>query len=83
MCRRNDVNEGELSFNSIIRKLLSEKKDNIFKDPIDGASFMLGDQLVQGKPTGLSMDLSKIGSPYLSDFRRFYEYRLSTFNPNF
>ncbi len=60
------VNEGELSFNSIIRKLLSEKKDNIFKDPIDGASFMLGDQLVQGKPTGLSMDLSKIGSPYLT-----------------
>ena len=27
---------------------------------------MLGDQLVQGKPTGLSMDLSKIGSPYLT-----------------
>ena len=27
---------------------------------------MLGDQLIQGKPTGLSMDLSKIGSPYLT-----------------
>jgi radical SAM superfamily enzyme YgiQ (UPF0313 family) len=60
------VNEGELSFNSIIRKLLSGKKEEAFKEPIDGASFMLGNELIQGKPTGLSMDLSVIGSPYLS-----------------
>jgi radical SAM superfamily enzyme YgiQ (UPF0313 family) len=60
------VNEGELSFNSIIRRLISVKKINTFKDPIDGASFMSGDDLIQGKPTGLNMDLGIMGSPYLS-----------------
>ena len=42
------------------------KKGEAFKDPIDGASIMLGDELIQGKPTGLSMDLGKMDSPYLS-----------------
>ena len=60
------INEGELSFNSIIRRLVEGKKGEAFKDPIDGASIMLGDELIQGKPTGLSMDLGKMDSPYLS-----------------
>tara|TARA_B100000029_G_scaffold470738_1_gene509804 strand:- start:12042 stop:14078 length:2037 start_codon:yes stop_codon:yes gene_type:complete len=60
------VNEGELSFNSIIRRLIAGKKEDAFKEPIDGASFMLDKELIQGKPTGLTIDLSTVGSPYLS-----------------
>ena len=59
------LNEGEISFNSIIREVISNR-ENLFKNPIDGLSFLDGDQLISGRPVGLSMDLSKFGSPYLS-----------------
>ena len=59
------LNEGEIAFNNIIRKILGNR-ESIFKDPIDGASFLEGDNLVQGRPVGLTMDLSTIDSPYLT-----------------
>ena len=58
-------NEGETSFNSIIGKILANRK-TVFEDPIDGASFIKDGSLVQGRLVGLTMDLSKMGSPYLS-----------------
>ena len=59
------LNEGEISFSNILRKVI-ENRDKAFKDPIDGASFLDGNRLVQGRPLSLTMDLSTIGSPYLS-----------------
>ena len=59
------INEGEIAFNNIIRKILDNRK-TVFKDPIDGASFLDGNNLIQGRPVGLTMDLSKIDSPYLT-----------------
>jgi len=59
------LNEGEISFNSILKKVIENRK-NVFKDPIDGVTFLDGDQLIKGRPVGLTMDLSKMGSPYLS-----------------
>ena len=59
------LNEGEISFSNIIRRTL-ENRDTVFKDPIDGAIFWDGKTLIKGKPIGLSMDLSTMGSPYLS-----------------
>lgn len=59
------LNEGEISFNNILRKVL-ENRNTVFKDPIDGVNFLDGNRLVQGRPIGLTMDLSTMGSPYLS-----------------
>ena len=59
------LNEGEVSFSNIIEKILGNR-ETVFKDPIDGAIFLDGDRLVQGPPIGLTMDLSTMGSPYLS-----------------
>ena len=59
------INEGEIGFSNILRKLLGNHK-TVFKDSIDGVSFLNGNRLVQGLPVGLSMDLSTMGSPYLS-----------------
>ena len=59
------LNEGEIAFNNIIRKILANRK-TVFKDPIDGASFLDGNKLVQGRSVGLTMDLSTIDSPYLT-----------------
>jgi radical SAM superfamily enzyme YgiQ (UPF0313 family) len=59
------LNEGEISFSNILRKILGNR-ETVFKDPIDGAIFMDGNHLVRGRPIGLSMDLSTMGSPYLS-----------------
>lgn len=59
------LNEGEISFNNILKKTIENRK-NVFKDPIDGVTFLDGDKLVKGRPVGLTMDLSKMGSPYLS-----------------
>ena len=57
------LNEGEISFNNILKKTIENRK-NVFKDPIDGVTFLDGDKLVKGRPVGLTMDLSKMGSPY-------------------
>ena len=59
------INEGEIGFSNILRKILGNRK-TVFKDSIDGVSFLNGNRLVQGLPVGLSMDLSTMGSPYLS-----------------
>ena len=59
------INEGEITFSNIVRRIL-ENQEHVFKDPIDGASFFDGTNLIQGKPIGLTMDLSKLQSPYLS-----------------
>ena len=59
------VNEGEIGFNIIIKKFFENKK-NMFNEPIDGVSFLKNDKLMQGRPVGLTLDLNKMGSPYLS-----------------
>ena len=59
------VNEGELGFSNIVRRVISDHKTT-FSDPIDGATFLDGDEVVTGRPVGLTLDLSTLGSPYLS-----------------
>ncbi len=59
------TNEGELGFYNLIKKILSDPLE-VFNEPIDGLSFLKGDAVVSGKPIGLSLDLSTMGSPYLS-----------------
>ena len=59
------LNEGEVSFSNILQKILGNR-ETVFKDPIDGAFFLDGNRLVSGRPVGLTMDLSTMGSPYLS-----------------
>ena len=59
------VNEGEIGFSNIIRKVLGNS-DAVFKNPIDGISFLNGNQLVKGPQLGLTLDLATMGSPYLS-----------------
>ena len=60
------VNEGEIGFGNIIKKMFSDEK-NLFKDPINGVSFVHDNQLIQGSFTGTTnLDLSTLGSPYLS-----------------
>ena len=89
------LNEGEISFNNILRKIL-DNRNTVFKDPIEGVSFLDGNRLVKGRPVGLTMDLSTMGSPYLSgllnefmnsDYQpliqtsRFFESALTTETP--
>ena len=59
------INEGELGFYNLIKNILGDPQ-NIFKDPIDGLSFLRGNTVVSGKPVGLTLDLKTMGSPYLS-----------------
>ena len=59
------VDEGELGFCNIVRRALGDLK-TVFSEPIDGATFLDGDQVVMGLPVGLTLDLSTLGSPYLS-----------------
>ena len=59
------VNEGEISFSNIIKKVLENRK-TVFRDPIDGLSYLEGDNLIQGRPNPLTMDLSTMKSPFLS-----------------
>ena len=59
------IKEGEIGFTNIIKKIFDDR-DNLFKDSIDGISFLSGDQVVQGLAVGTSIDLSTVGSPYLS-----------------
>ena len=59
------INEGEQAFSNILGRVLG-KNETIFKDPIDGASFLKDNNLISGRPIGTSMDLATLGSPYLS-----------------
>ena len=59
------VNEGEIGFSNVIRKILENRK-TVFENPIDGVSFLNENQLVRGLQSGLSLDLLTMGSPYLS-----------------
>ena len=59
------VNEGELGFYNILKKALGNFK-TVFDDPIDGAVFLKGNQVIKGKPVGLTLDLTTMGSPYLT-----------------
>ena len=59
------VNEGEIGFCNIVRRALGDR-ETVFIKPIDGAAFLDGNHVVQGLPVGLSLDLSTLGSPYLS-----------------
>ena len=56
--------EGELGFSSLVNYLLKDKIQDL-SEPIDGVALMEDGELVLGRPVGLSMDLSQIGSPYL------------------
>ena len=59
------VNEGELGFHNVVEKFLGNH-ETLFKDPIDGAVFLDENQVVEGLPVGLTLDLTTMGSPYLS-----------------
>ena len=59
------VNEGEISFSTVIKKILENRK-TLFNEPIDGLSHFDGSNLIQGRPNPLTMDLSTMGSPFLS-----------------
>ncbi len=59
------VNEGEISFSNIIKKVLENRK-TVFRDPVDGLSYLEGDNLIQGRPNPFTMDLSTMKSPFLS-----------------
>tara|TARA_Y100000590_G_scaffold332087_1_gene377540 strand:- start:1203 stop:3314 length:2112 start_codon:yes stop_codon:yes gene_type:complete len=60
------INEGEIAFSNVIERVLSNKA-SAFKDPIDGLSFLNKEnEIVSGRPIGTSMDLTTLGSPYLS-----------------
>ena len=59
-------NEGEIGFSNIVRQILGMEHKTLFTKPIDGVIFLDGDQVVRGLPVGLALDLSTLGSPYLS-----------------
>ena len=59
------INEGEIGFTNIIRKVF-DNRDNLFKEAIDGISFLNGDEVIQGHAVGTNIDLSTVASPYLS-----------------
>ena len=42
------LNEGEISFNNILRKIL-DNRNTVFKDPIEGVSFLDGNRLVDSQ----------------------------------
>ena len=56
--------EGELGFSNLVDYLSKDKIQDL-SEPIDGVALMVDGELVLGRPVGLSMDLSQIGSPYL------------------
>ena len=59
------INEGEIGFRNVIEKLF-DNRDSLFKDTIDGVSFLSNNQVIQGLAVGTNIDLSTVGSPYLS-----------------
>ena len=59
------INEGEIGFQNIIEKLF-DSRDSLFKAPIDGVHFLSNGEVIQGLAVGTNIDLSTVGSPYLS-----------------
>ncbi len=59
------TNEGELGFSNVIGKALENRK-SIFNTQIEGVSFLSENKLVKGLQIGLTLDLTTMGSPYLS-----------------
>jgi len=59
------INEGEIGFRNVIEKLF-DNRDSLFKDSIDGVSFLSNNQVIQGLAVGTNIDLSTVDSPYLS-----------------
>jgi radical SAM superfamily enzyme YgiQ (UPF0313 family) len=59
------INEGEIGFKNVIEKLF-DSRESLFKDAIDGVSFLSNDKVIQGLSVGTGIDLSTVGSPYLS-----------------
>ena len=59
------INEGETGFTNIMDQIYNGV-DNIFKNPIDGVSFLSDDEVIQGLAVGTNTDLSTVSSPYLS-----------------
>jgi radical SAM superfamily enzyme YgiQ (UPF0313 family) len=59
------TNEGELGFYNLIKNIIGNP-ENLFINPIDGLSFLRENTVVRGLPVGLTLDLSTMGSPYLS-----------------
>lgn len=62
------LNEGELGFANIVGKLLSQGREKLFSDPIDGCIFFTKDNKpVSGRDIGLSIDLETLPSPILTN----------------
>jgi radical SAM superfamily enzyme YgiQ (UPF0313 family) len=71
------INEGELGFANIVGGILSNA-GSVWNSPIDGAVFRgngksklssngkIAEDIVLGRPVGLTLDLSTLDSPYLS-----------------
>ena len=59
------INEGETGFTNIIDQIYNGV-DNMFKNSIDGVSFLSGNEVIQGLAVGTNTDLASVSSPYLS-----------------
>ncbi|MBC7950583.1 MAG: radical SAM protein [Rhodospirillaceae bacterium] len=59
------VNEGELGLWNIVAQVLADRAALKHK-PIDGVVFQADGTLQSGAPVGLTLDLTTLGSPYLS-----------------
>ena len=60
------TNEGELGFANLIEKRLGVNEYDLWSDPINGIVHLNQNQLLKGINVGLSLDLSKLDSPYLT-----------------
>ncbi len=58
-------NEGELGFANIVYKFLSDRS-RLWEEAVDGVSFLKQGELIRGKAIGLTLNLEKLGSPYLN-----------------
>jgi radical SAM superfamily enzyme YgiQ (UPF0313 family) len=59
------INEGELGFAELIKERLATGPTKMWTKPLDGSVFWR-EGLVQGLPVGLTLELDKLQSPYLS-----------------
>lgn len=59
------VNEGELGFAELLKRILGKNKKELFQEPVDGCTFFVeDDKVVLGKNIGLSLDLETLPSPF-------------------
>lgn len=62
------LNEGELGFCALLKRLLGDGRDKLFTEAVDGCTFVVNeDTLVEGKNIGLSLDLETLPSPFTSE----------------